>query len=243
MASSFLNMNVFVSDRSNPRKKLPTVTSMLRKLTYRFATGIVAQTSLAKEIIEEETANKNVEVISNPLRDLESHLDVKRKNIVINVGRMVPEKGQTYLLDAFAQIENDGWELLILGDGPLRPELEIQAQLLNISDKVQMPGSVKNVDEWLAKSSIFAFSSISEGFPNALVEAMSAGLPCVSFDCDAGPRDIIQNEVNGYLVPLKDVKLFAQKLNTLMQKEALRIELGQEAIKIKKRIEIKYDRR
>ena len=60
-----------------------------------------------------------------------------------------------------------------------------------------MLGAVDDVDKWLARASIFAFSSISEGFPNALIEAMAAGLPCVSFDCDAGPRDIIKNKING----------------------------------------------
>jgi glycosyltransferase involved in cell wall biosynthesis len=237
MASSFLNINVFVSDRSNPKKQLPNSIVLLRRITYKYATGVIAQTSLAKEMIEKETGNKNVKVIPNPLKELQQYPEKEKEKIILNVGRMVPEKGQKYILEAFSRIPSNDWKLVILGNGPLRMELEEEAKRLNITHQLIMPGAVKNVDEWLAKSSIFAFPSVSEGFPNALVEAMSAGLPCVSFDCDAGPRDIIQNEVNGYLVPLKNINLFAQKLNTLMQKEELRIELGQEAIKIKEELE------
>ncbi len=238
IASSFLNINVFVSDRSNPRKKLPYLTASLRRLTYRFATGIVAQTTLAKELIEAETGNKNVQVISNPLRELASHPEIRRKHIVLNVGRMVPEKGQKYLLEAFSKIKNNDWELVILGDGPLRNDLIIQAQELNISNRIQMPGSVKNVDEWLARSSIFAFPSVSEGFPNALVEAMAAGVPCVSFNCDAGPRDIIKDKINGYLVSIYDVDTFSEQLENLMENKELRTAIGKEAIKIREKLEI-----
>ncbi len=229
MASSFLNINVFVSDRSNPRKKLPYLTALLRRLTYRFATGVVAQTTLAKELIEKETGNKNVRVISNPLREFTSYPDIERKQIILNVGRMVPEKGQKYLLEAFAKIKNSDWELVILGDGPLKDDLEIQAKKLNISNRVKMPGSVKNVDEWLAKSSIFVFPSVSEGFPNALVEAMAAGMPCVSFDCDAGPRDLIENKKNGFLIPIGDIDSFKEAIKKLVNNVSLREKIGLES--------------
>ena len=80
---------------------------------------------------------------------------------------------------------------------------------------------------------------MSEGFPNALVEAMSAGLPCVSFDCDAGPRDIIDDGTNGYLVPLQDIATFSEKLEILMKNTELRTTIGSEAMKIQEALDTK----
>ncbi len=237
MASAFLNVKVFVSDRSNPKKKLPRSIKFLRKFTYPYANGIIAQTSLAKSVLQKQVKNNNIEVIANPLKVIEQFPNIKKENIVLNVGRMVTEKGQKYLMEAFAQLNNDEWKLVILGDGPLYTELFTLAKKLNISHRVEMPGSVKNVDEWLSRASIFAFPSISEGFPNALVEAMSARLPCVSFDCDAGPRDVIENNKNGYLVRTSDTEEFTQKIEDLMENESIRIDMGKEASKIKNKLE------
>lgn len=216
LASRFLNLHVFVSDRSNPKSKLSLSLSVLKRITYRYATGIISQTSLAKEIIESFTGHKNVRVIPNPVKQVQLFPEIPREKIIINIGRIVPEKGQKYLIQAFAKLDVEDWQLVILGDGPLREDLEKQVILLGLTDKVIMPGAVDDIDEWLARSSVFAFSSISEGFPNALVEAMAAGLPCVSFDCDAGPRDIIKNEVNGFLVEKENINELAYKLNILM---------------------------
>jgi len=237
LASSFLNQNVFVSDRSSPRKKEPFSTRILRKITYRYASGIVAQTSLAKEILQADTKNKNISVIPNPLKNHRDILNIKKEKIIINVGRLIPEKGQEFLFKAFAAINNKDWKLVILGDGPLKTQLEVLARQLNIADKIYMPGTVKNVDEWLARSSIFAFTSVSEGFPNSLVEAMAAGLPCVSFDCDAGPKDIIENAKNGFLIPVGNTDKFSDILQQLIDDENLRFKIGINAKEIAARLD------
>lgn len=232
LAASYLNVRVFVSDRSNPKKHLPFLVSFLRKITYRFAHGIIAQTSLAKSILEKQTGNRNVAVIPNPLKSISIYENIKKEKIILNVGRLVNEKGQTYLLDAFTKIKNTEWKIAILGDGPLHDQLKKQAEKLGLKDQVIMPGAVNEIDSWLAKASVFAFPSVSEGFPNALVEAMAAGLPCVSFDCDAGPRDIIIDGQNGYLVPVRDVELLADRLETLINNAEIRTQLSKEAAKI-----------
>ncbi|WKU19012.1 glycosyltransferase [Advenella alkanexedens] len=216
LASSFLGLKIFVSDRSNPRTLPPFHIYLLRKFTYKNAAGVIAQTSLAKEQLWKQTKNNNIKIIPNPLRNVILFPEVPKEKLIINVGRLVPEKGQKYLLEAFSLLNAPEWKLVILGDGPLLQSLIFQAKKLNILDRLIMPGAVKNVDEWLARSSIFAFSSISEGFPNALIEAMAAGLPCVSFDCDAGPRDIIENGRNGFLVPNADAILLAKKLDEII---------------------------
>lgn len=239
IASYNLKIKVFVSDRSNPYIKIPFFLSFLKVFTYNHANGIIAQTQLAKNILAKKTKNRNIKVIPNPLKNIEHFPEVSREKIILNVGRLVPEKGHKYLLEAFSKLDGNTWKLVILGDGPLRDELQDYAKELKIDDSLHMPGSVKNVDEWLAQSSIFAFTSISEGFPNALVEAMAAGLPCISFDCDAGPRDIIEDGINGFLSPLYDVESLHHIMSLLIENPQLRLEIGFEATSVR----TKYDKK
>jgi glycosyltransferase involved in cell wall biosynthesis len=172
------------------------------------------------------------------LRNVLHFPEYRRENIIVNVGRLVPEKGQKHLIEAFSLLGRRDWRLLILGDGKLREELTNLADSLGIWDLVEMPGTVSDVDYWLAKSSIFAFPSVSEGFPNALVEAMAAGLPCVSFDCNAGPKDIIRNNENGILISEGDVLSFSHALKSLIDDERLRIRMGNAALDIRNDLDL-----
>ncbi len=227
------NIPVFVSDRNNLKRKIPILYEFFRRYTYKYANGIIAQTELAKEILAKKTGNKNIKVIKNPL-DFPFSFKNKKEKIILNMGRLVEEKGHKYLIESFSKIENNEWKLVILGEGELRTKIESQIKLLKLEKRVVLMGSVKDIGKWLSKSSIFAFTSISEGFPNSLVEAMSYGLPCVAFDCDAGPRDIIIHKINGFLIDLMDVDSFSEKLNELMNDELLREKISIEAKKIMK---------
>ena len=101
-----------------------------------------------------------------------------------------------------------------------------------------MPGAINDIDEWLARSSIFVLSSISEGFPNSLMEAMAAGLPCISFDCNAGPKDIIINEVNGLLVEKGNIDELVDKLNTLIKDTELAKKIATNALLVRDKYHI-----
>lgn len=240
LASSFLNLKVFISDRSNPKSKIPNQLYILKKFTYRFATGIIAQTSLANEIIYSNYKNKNIKTIPNPIKLVKFYPEINREKIIINVGRLVPEKGQKYLIEAFSKIIDPEWKLFILGDGPLLGILNKQIEDLGIKERVTLVGAVSNVDEWLAKSSIFAFTSISEGFPNSLVEAMCAGLAVVSYDCDAGPRDIIINKFNGVIIENKSINELTDVLRNLILDDCMREKIGEQAKEIKNRLNVKF---
>jgi len=240
LSASFLNLNVYVSDRNNPKNKLPLIISVLRKLTYRYANGIVAQTSLAKETIEKQTGNKNIRVIANPLKNITLYPNITREKIILNIGRLDPQKGQKYLLEIFSKSDLVDWKLVILGSGNLLEPLQVQAKKLGIEDRVVFQGNVSDVDKWLARSSIFAFTSLYEGFPNALAEAMAAGLPSISFDCDTGPRELIKNEDNGFLVPLGDVKTFMYKINLLAEDSNIRNKLGSNAMNIRYNLKVDF---
>jgi glycosyltransferase involved in cell wall biosynthesis len=100
---------------------------------------------------------------------------------------------------------------------------------LEARDIVKLAGNIADVDEYYKSSEIFAFTSSSEGFPNAIGEAMSAGLPVVAFDCIAGPSDMVTDGVDGYLVPVFDYDIFKQKLMLLMSEEDLRKKMGNAA--------------
>lgn len=233
LSSLFLGLRIFVSDRSNPLKEISKSIERLRKVTYRYATGIVAQTQLAKDILEKKVGHKNIRVIPNPVKEIQRYPHVKREKIILSVGRLIPEKGHKYLIEAFSKLNNrEDWSVIILGDGILRTELEDQIKQLNLQNQVKLLGAVNNIDQYLAKASIFVFPSISEGFPNALIEAMSAGLPCLSFDCDAGPRDVIENKKNGILIEPKNIDELILSLTYLIEKEEIRNQIGEEASKI-----------
>lgn len=118
--------------------------------------------------------------------------------IVVATGRMEKIKGQWHLIKAFSKVaeKNPKARLLILGDGQLRPELEALVNELKILDKVYMPGFVDNPFAYLGKATLFVMSSLSEGYPNAMAEAIICGIPCVSCDCEAGPREILAETCN-----------------------------------------------
>jgi glycosyltransferase involved in cell wall biosynthesis len=137
------------------------------------------------------------------------------------------------LLRAFAQLNHTDWSLQIIGDGPERKSLEAEAQLLNISNQVQFHGHLKDFKKILVESQIFVLSSFYEGFPNALLEAMSVPLACISSNCVAGPADIINHRINGLLVETNNVKALAQSLEELIQNEVFRNELATKAIEVR----------
>lgn len=240
VSAAFLNFNIYISDRSNPKAELPFYYKVLKKILYPYSKGIIAQTTLAEECIHKLTAHKNISVIPNPIRKVELYPLVNREKIIINVGRLVAEKGQGYLLDSFSKLGLPDWKLVILGDGPMRQQLIQKSYELGIDKQLVMPGAVSDVDAWLAKSSVFAFTSISEGFPNALIEAMAAGLPCVSFDCEAGPSDIIESGKNGYLVQTGNVDEFTNSLRFVVDNLANIDYLKMNALDIRKGLDISY---
>jgi len=114
----------------------------------------------------------------------------------------------------------------------LRSDLEKLVVKFNMQDKIKFLGFKKNVDAYLSRSSIFAFTSESEGYPNALLEAMCSGLACISFDCLAGPSDMIINGENGFLVEMNNILDYQQKLEQLMNDKALRDKFSNKALEL-----------
>jgi len=228
-----LPVPVFVSDRSQPDKSLGKLQDRLRKWLYPKATGVILQTQKARDIYKAQFKNLNIEVIGNPIRNIENKNHIKRENQILMVGRLISSKHQDRLIRIFANINDPDWKLVLVGYDHLKQKNSIVLKQLikelQLEDKVILAGKRADVEKYYLQSKIFAFTSSSEGFPNVIGEAMSTGLPVVAYDCVAGPSEMIIDSENGYLIPLFDDELFSEKLQLLMNNESLRNKMGERA--------------
>lgn len=223
---------IYVSDRCQPNKSFGKKQDLLRKWLYTRATGVIAQTQKAKEIYQTQFKHNNIVVIGNPIRDIKIK-SREKENIVLSIGRLIDSKNYNQLIDIFSRIDNKNWKLIIVGGDALRQNnsttLHKQIDELKQTDRIKLVGTQKDVESFLSISRIFAFTSSSEGFPNAIGEAMSSGLPVIAYDCVAGPSDMINNGINGFLIPLFDQKMFEEKLKFLMNNPEVACKLGEQA--------------
>ncbi|ENZ0175023.1 glycosyltransferase family 4 protein [Providencia rettgeri] len=226
-----LKQRIILSERNNPMDSPPLPLSICRRLFYRYAKGAIYQTQRAKDYFSSKHPSLTSIVLPNPINVVSIPNNLNKEKVILCVGRLEKQKGHKYLLQSFAisSYRSLGWRLIFVGDGILKNDLIVLAKELGIYDYVTFVGKQSDVYSWYFGSSIFAFPSTFEGFPNALAEAMSTGLPVVSFDCPTGPAELIENEVNGFLIPLYDTSAFAEKLNVLMSDEDLRYTIGERA--------------
>jgi glycosyltransferase involved in cell wall biosynthesis len=147
--------------------------------------------------------------------------------IILAASRLVPQKDLPLLLESFSLLRAERpARLLILGDGELRQSLEEAARELGIADDVDFLGFVVDAPAYMKRCTVFALSSVYEGLPVALIEAMACGVPVVSTDCPSGPSEIITHERDGLLVPVGDAAALAAALKRLLDDPRLRERLG-----------------
>ncbi len=235
-----LRIRLIVSERVDPRQhSIGLGWKLLRRVFYRTAGALVVPTKGLVEWGKSRWPALRIAVIPNPVLDDEGDTQVSLPpgSWCVAMGRMVKQKGFDLLVRAFAQASENhpGWQLLILGEGEERANLEVLARELGVGDRLWMPGRVKTPAAYLKRSAIFVLSSRYEGFPNALTEAMVCGLPVISFDCPTGPSEIIHNNEDGILIPAGDVDCMASTLKRLMSDENERKRLGENAKKVKER--------
>jgi glycosyltransferase involved in cell wall biosynthesis len=226
-----LKFQVFVSDRSQPDKSLGWFHNTLRHYLYPHAAGLICQTEMAKEIFLSKNKHSNIAVIGNPIKNVAASKQVgQRERIILMVGRLIRSKNQDKLIEMFAKVSPPEWKLEIVGYDHLKQNnlnrLKELAKVLGVEQRIIFSGKLDNIEEIYSTSSIFAFTSSSEGFPNAIGEAMSAGLPVVAFDCVAGPSEMITDGYDGFLVPLYNYGQFEERLARLMEDEGLREKIG-----------------
>lgn len=177
---------------------------------------------------------KNTTYINNPLL-IEEKASKKSKTFyrVCSIGRLDFQKGYDLLITLWQKVavKHPDWELCIYGEGKEHEALQELIQSKNLTDYVKLCGFCADVGTVLSQSDFFVFPSRSEGFGNALLEAMAYGLPPISFDCPCGPKEIIENNVSGFLVPYMDLESFAEKVNELIEDETLRSSMSKRALK------------
>jgi GalNAc-alpha-(1->4)-GalNAc-alpha-(1->3)-diNAcBac-PP-undecaprenol alpha-1,4-N-acetyl-D-galactosaminyltransferase len=229
LAGLGLQSKSFISDRSRPGKSYGRFFDVLNRNLYPHSYGIIAQTSRAKQFHLSQFKHNNIKVIGNPIPDFHNS-SVTKKNVILNVGRFIPSKNQQFLIDVFDEINPENWELWLAGEGPLLDACLKYANSLKSADKIKFFGNTEDIKEVYNTARIFAFTSTSEGFPNALGEALSAGLACISFDCNAGPADLIEDGVNGFLMKDKNRNIYKTSLEKLISSEALRNVFSAQAV-------------
>ena len=160
--------------------------------------------------------------------------NLEYKNI-ISVGRLSKEKGYDDLIDIFKLVieKKPDWKLNIIGDGDQRSILEDKIDKQDISSSIILHGyrDKKYIESMLLKSSIYAMASHEESFGIVLIEAQSFGLPCIAFDSAKGALEIIENNINGYLIKNRDKQEMANKLIKLIENKELRDSMGKESKK------------
>ena len=156
--------------------------------------------------------------------------DNTEEKSIVCVGRFAPEKGHRYLIEALGLLNQKEvkWRCTFLGDGELEPELRALTAEHNLTDKIMFPGFCEDVYSELLKSDVFVLPSLHEGSPNALIEAMGIGMPCIASDV-GGIRDLIETDKNGIRVPDQDSSALASALERILTEPEFASELGKNA--------------
>lgn len=217
--------NTLSREAQNATKFKRRIAPYLVKLFYPWADAAIAVSQgAADDLISLGISPRLVQVVYNPVVMPDFYEKAAepvdhpwfapdRPPVIIGVGRLERQKDFPTLIRAYAQLrEHRPMRLMILGEGQDRPILEELIQDLGLGQEVLLPGFVPNPYAYLAKASVFVLSSLFEGLPTALIEAMAAGTPVISTDCKSGPAEILLNGKYGPLVPVGDVEKMAQAI-------------------------------
>ena len=226
-----MRQRLYLQDHMNPDiiPKLGTAHTIINRLFYRRAKGIIALSNYSKEMMMKYYHVDNIAVIPNPVREIVIDESFEG-NHVVTIGRVSKEKGHIYLVKAWKKLLPEGWTLDIVGDGPEMEQLKQEAEGVG---SIVFHGFQKEIAKYLSEASVFVLPSLSECFPLALIEAMSVGKACVATDCMSGKDTIVENGKNGLLIEPGNVDEMADAIQTLISDHKLRTQLGGAARKIK----------
>jgi GalNAc-alpha-(1->4)-GalNAc-alpha-(1->3)-diNAcBac-PP-undecaprenol alpha-1,4-N-acetyl-D-galactosaminyltransferase len=214
-----IDVPFFISERSSPFFKWSAKIAFINRIAFflKPPTGIMAQTKIAAQIQKKRYLKSKIQVIPNIVREVKLYPETSREPFILAVGRLNDTlKGFDRLLEAMA-ISKTNWPLYLAG-GEANSDDKLNSIIKNnsLGERIHFLGKVLDMDSLYSRAGLFVIPSRSEGFPNALVEAMAAGMACVAYDFVAGPQDIIENNVNGILIPNGDIQALADAMDALI---------------------------
>lgn len=246
--SKFEGFKVIYSERGDPGDiEYSGFTGVIRNLLFPGFDGFVFQTKGARDFFPDKIRNKSC-VIHNAIMIDEKIINcpVKKENYIVSMGRLHRQKNFQLLIDAFNLIQSEfiDYKLIIYGDGELRDSLQKRIDTYNLTKRVLLAGNTNEPYKKMQEAKIFVLSSDFEGMPNVLMEAMALGLPVISTDCSpGGAAELIENNVNGVLVPCNNVELLASAIRKVINDPSKAIGYGNSAKEIVKTHSLKtiYD--
>ena len=217
-----LPIHLVVSERNDPsRQLLPELWQRLRPLAYRRADVVTANTAGVLSALEPMGPWDRLALLPNPLPSMPALAavgGVSRPVGFITVARLVPQKGLDVLIAALPRLSGAAaeWPVTLVGDGPEREALQQQANALGVASRMRCLGFRSDPERFLAEAAVFVLPSRFEGMPNALLEAMAAGLAVIVTDASPGPLEVVESGVSGLVVPSDDPAALAEAMQGLV---------------------------
>ena len=229
--------------RGRPKDFKQRVEVVLKRVTYPRASSVtVVSSGLGDQLVDRLSLPADlVRVVYNPVIEEDFYeraaepvdhpwFQEGEPPVILACARLVVQKDYPGLLKAFAAVRaKRAARLFVLGEGTLRKSLEARAGELGIDKDVCFFGFDKNPLKYMARARLLMHASRTEGLPGSLIQTMACGIPVVSTDCDHGPREVISNDVDGYLVPVGDYDALAARALQILDNDKLRDEMGQRA--------------
>ena len=219
MAARGLPVKTIVSVRNDPSReyggRLP---GFVGRHVLLQADGCIFQTRQARDWFPESLQRRSAVIMNQVSEAFYEEPPATEHHGIAAVGRLNPQKNHALLIQAYAALGHVEDPLIIYGEGELRPELEALLRSLGLEGRVLLPGLSKDIPGDLKSAKLFVLSSDYEGMPNALLEAMALGLPCISTDCPCGgPAEVIQDGINGLLFPVGSEEALTQAMRALLE--------------------------
>ena len=246
LATAGKRLPVIIAEHTDPwTGPLRRPWRILRRRLYRRAQALVVLNDRARQYFH-DWGLRRIVVVPNPVavgdpdEAPDMVVDLPEGRLIVAAGRLSQEKSFDLLLRAFQQLasRHGEWSLLILGDGPERCALEHMVESLGLSGRVFLPGMTATPHAFFRRADMFVSSSVLEGFPMAICEAMACGTAVVAAEYDDSIHEIIEDGVNGMVVPAGDISSLAGAMTRLIEEPELRIRYAEQARKITERFGI-----
>lgn len=243
LALTGIPVPIIVSERNDPAlDPVSRVKQWLRKVAYFNADHFVFQTPDAQAYFSQRI-QKKATIVLNPLSGhIPEPFNGEREKRIVSVCRLNRQKNIPLLVRAFSDFAKQypDYTLEIYGDGSIRKDMEILIDEMNMANRIFLKGFCHDVHQKIRNASMFVLSSDYEGMPNALMEAMAIGLPCISTDCPCGgPRMLIKHGQNGLLVPVANQERLTDAMCYMVEHPEMALEMGRCAEEIRVKAEAK----